>query len=117
VVGAGLPGWWPARSSAARSPRHKPWNRGYSYDGYAYDPGYGYAPGYTYAPAYAYSPDYSYAPGGYAPGYSDYAYVPGGYTTSYSAGDDVAYCSQRFRSYDRASGTYMGYDGQRHSCP
>lgn len=28
-----------------------------------------------------------------------------------------AYCSQRFRSYDPASGTYMGYDGVRHSCP
>ncbi|HZH52689.1 MAG TPA: BA14K family protein [Microvirga sp.] len=29
----------------------------------------------------------------------------------------VAYCSQRFRSYDPASGTYLGYDGQRHPCP
>jgi hypothetical protein len=29
----------------------------------------------------------------------------------------VAYCSQRFRSYDPASGTYMGYDGYRHPCP
>ncbi len=27
------------------------------------------------------------------------------------------YCSQRYRSYDPASGTYLGYDGQRHSCP
>jgi len=32
-------------------------------------------------------------------------------------GDDDAYCSQRFRSYDPSSGTYMGYDGRRHSCP
>jgi hypothetical protein len=24
---------------------------------------------------------------------------------------------QRFRSYDPASGTYLGYDGQRHPCP
>lgn len=95
----------------------QPWNWGYGYDGYAYGPDYGYAPGYAYAPAYAYSPDYTYAPGGYTPGYSDYAYAPEGYTTGYSAGNDVAYCSQRFRSYDRASGTYMGYDGQRHSCP
>lgn len=29
----------------------------------------------------------------------------------------VAYCSQRFRSYDPASGTYLGYDGRRHPCP
>lgn len=27
------------------------------------------------------------------------------------------YCAQRFRSYDPASGTYLGYDGERHSCP
>jgi BA14K-like protein len=27
------------------------------------------------------------------------------------------YCAQRYRSYDPASGTFMGYDGQRHPCP
>ena len=31
--------------------------------------------------------------------------------------DDVAYCSQRFKSYDPRSGTYLGYDGLRHPCP
>ena len=31
--------------------------------------------------------------------------------------DAVAYCMQRFRSYDPASGTYLGYDGRRHPCP
>ena len=34
-----------------------------------------------------------------------------------SGGDDVAYCQQRFRSYDVSSGTYLGYDGMRHPCP
>jgi hypothetical protein len=29
----------------------------------------------------------------------------------------TAYCQQTFRSYDPASGTYLGYDGLRHSCP
>jgi hypothetical protein len=29
----------------------------------------------------------------------------------------VGYCSRRFRSYDPASGTYLGYDGYRHPCP
>ncbi|WP_244610726.1 BA14K family protein [Microvirga pakistanensis] len=29
----------------------------------------------------------------------------------------AAYCAQRYRSYDPASGTYLGYDGQRHPCP
>jgi hypothetical protein len=33
------------------------------------------------------------------------------------ASDAVAYCAQRFRSYDPASGTYLGYDGRRHPCP
>ncbi len=33
------------------------------------------------------------------------------------ANANVAYCSQRFRSYDPASGTYLGYDGYRHPCP
>jgi hypothetical protein len=34
------------------------------------------------------------------------------------AGDDaVAYCTQRYKSYDPASGTYLGYDGKRHPCP
>jgi hypothetical protein len=31
--------------------------------------------------------------------------------------DSVAYCMQRFKSYDPASGTYLGYDGDRHPCP
>jgi alanine dehydrogenase len=29
----------------------------------------------------------------------------------------VAYCSQRFRSYDPASGTYLAKDGGRRPCP
>ena len=29
---------------------------------------------------------------------------------------DDRYCSQHYRSYDPASGTYMGYDGRRRSC-
>jgi hypothetical protein len=33
------------------------------------------------------------------------------------AGDAVAYCMQRFRSYDPQSGTYLGFDGLRHPCP
>jgi len=31
--------------------------------------------------------------------------------------DEVEYCMRRFKSYDPDSGTYMGYDGVRHSCP
>ncbi|ETR78678.1 hypothetical protein X566_14170 [Afipia sp. P52-10] len=29
----------------------------------------------------------------------------------------IAYCSQRFRSYDPASGTYLAKDGYRRPCP
>lgn len=32
-------------------------------------------------------------------------------------GDAASYCAQRYRSYDPASGTYLGYDGLRHPCP
>lgn len=33
-------------------------------------------------------------------------------------GDDaVAYCMQRYRSYDPSSGTFMGHDGIRRPCP
>jgi len=37
-----------------------------------------------------------------------YAQAPGGADAS---------CAARFRSYDPASGTYLGYDGVRHPCP
>lgn len=33
------------------------------------------------------------------------------------ANEAAAYCAQRFRSYDPASGTYLGNDGYRHACP
>jgi hypothetical protein len=77
------------------------------YYGYSYDPGYSYAP----APGYSYGP----APGNYNYGYS---YSPGYNSYGYSPGQrDAAYCTQRYRSYDPSSGTYLGYDGIRHPCP
>lgn len=30
---------------------------------------------------------------------------------------DMAQCADRYRSFDPASGTYLGYDGERHVCP
>lgn len=53
-----------------------------------------------------------YGPGYYGPGYypPPVAYGP-------PPGDAIAYCMQRFRSYDPNSGTYLGYDGGRHPCP
>lgn len=40
-----------------------------------------------------------------------YAAPPGDYD------DAVAYCMQRYRSYDPYSQTYLGFDGLRHPCP
>ena len=51
--------------------------------------------------------------------YSDYGYGSA-YDEDYVAGSPdsaVAYCQQRFRSYDPRSGTYLGFDGYRHPCP
>jgi hypothetical protein len=63
---------------------------------------------------------------GFGPGYYDYGYDYGYDDSAYAyvapgAGvavdDSVAYCQQRFRSYDPSTGTYMGYDGLPHPCP
>ena len=55
---------------------------------------------------------------GYGPGYGYSGYDPGyGYAAPYAGGDQVGYCQQRFRSYDPASGTYLGFDALRHPCP
>jgi len=34
----------------------------------------------------------------------------------YGGGDWLAYCSSKYRSFDPATGTYLGYDGYRHPC-
>ena len=75
----------------------------YGYPRYGY--GYGYGSGLGVglalsAPYYATTPYYGYDRGYYAGG-----------------DDDVAYCINRFQSYDPASRTYLGYDGFRHTCP
>jgi hypothetical protein len=60
---------------------------------------------------------YGYGYGG--PAYYDDQYYDDGAVAVApdTGGDDVAYCRQRFRSYDPASGTYLGNDGLRHPCP
>ena len=60
--------------------------------------------GYGYGPYYG--DDYA---------YDNYYYDDGssGYVVS---GVDPAYCAQRYRSWDPASGTYLGNDGLRHPC-
>jgi hypothetical protein len=57
------------------------------------------------------------APYYYGPGYYPQPYYPApGYYQDAPDGD-VGYCMQRYRSYDPGSGTYLGNDGRRHSCP
>jgi len=59
---------------------------------------------------------YNYAPG-YGPGRL-YNYAPGAIAQSpETLGGYGAWCAARFRSYDPASGTYLGFDGMRHPCP
>jgi hypothetical protein len=50
---------------------------------------------------------------------SQYPYYGSGYDSYPQDGsvDSSAYCASRFKSYDPASGTYLGYDGLRHPCP
>ena len=76
------------------------------------DYGYGYDPNY-YGDQYAYDP-----------GYDSYAYDTGPVVAfdqpvpvEGPVVADPSYCVQRYRSYDPASGTYLGYDGLRHPCP
>lgn len=57
------------------------------------------------APYYYGEPHY-YPPAAYGPGYYP---APG-------VGVDASYCASRYRSYDPATGTYLGYDGVRHPC-
>jgi hypothetical protein len=83
---------------------------GYGWNGGYWRPGYGVGAGVVAGAAL----------GGY---YGGYGYDNGYYDTGYygsSSGyssDATAYCSQRFKSYDPSSGTYLGYDGVRHPCP
>jgi hypothetical protein len=75
------------------------WGGSYGYDDYAY------APGYSYGDSYAYDDGGVYAEDGYAA------------APAASSDSDDQYCMQRYRSYDPGSGTYLGYDGERHPCP
>jgi BA14K-like protein len=88
--------------------------------GYAGGPPSGGPPGYAGGPPSGGPPGYAGGPpSGGPPGYAGGppAGGPPGYAGGPPAGDAVASCMQRFRSYDPKTGTYLGNDGQRHSCP
>jgi hypothetical protein len=104
-----------ARSSGSRfAGNGRNWHRG----GRGYGFGAGFAAGaligagsYGYGYGYPYGDDYAYD-NGY--GYEDDAYAA---APAYEGGGDAQACAQQYRSYDPASGTYLGYDGARHPCP
>jgi BA14K-like protein len=75
----------------------------------------GFAAGATIGSALA-APSYYYGYGG--PYYDSYGYDydDGPYAAAPAYSDGDAYCAQRYRSYDPATGTYLGYDGIRHPC-
>lgn len=107
------PGWGPG------------WNRpGWNRPGWG--PGWGWN-----RPAWGWGPGWN---TGWGPGWGYYdntgAWIAGAAATGLAVGaiaaansepvygsDAVAYCMQRFRSYDPRTGTYLGYDGLRHPCP
>jgi len=112
----------PVASGYGRGWNNGGWNGGWRHHGYR--PGIGFAAGLAAGSALGYGY------GGYYDGYyadngyygDDYAYNDGDYDTGatgyvVSSSDDPSSCAQRYRSYDPASGTYLGYDGQRHPCP
>jgi hypothetical protein len=92
------------------------------YAGGGYRHGYGQGLGFVGGLAVGSALGYGY--GGYYGDdyYADNGYYDGGYDSgpSYvvSSGQngDSDYCAQRYKSYDPASGTYLGFDGLRHPC-
>jgi hypothetical protein len=93
--------------------------------GGALDYGYGgYGDPYTYFGYYdpGYSPDYS------TDSYANDSDANGSYASDDSGDDgydgavvssdaDPSWCARRYRSYDPASGTYLGRHGRRYPCP
>ena len=73
-------------------------------DNYAYDSGYG--------DSYAYDNGVTFNSGLPLVTFDQQAPVEGPVAVT----GDASYCAQRYRSYDPASGTYLGFDGMRHPC-
>jgi hypothetical protein len=72
------------------------------------------AAGYAGSGYYGNSGYGAYASAGYDTGGGDTYILRGNYM---SEADAVAYCAQRFRSYDAESQTFLAYSGERVSCP
>jgi BA14K-like protein len=99
AVGAGI-----ATGAAIAAGGYDPYYYG---DNYAYDSGY-------YGDSYAYDTGATFTTGLPLVAFDQPVPVVEG---PVAVGGDASYCAQRYRSYDPASGTYLGFDGLRHPCP
>jgi len=81
-------------------------------DNYAYDPSYA-GDNYGYDNSYAYDNGATFNSGLPLVTFGQPAPVD---QMTVAVGGDASYCAQRYRSYDPASGTYLGFDGLRHPC-
>ncbi|HQS07260.1 MAG TPA: BA14K family protein [Xanthobacteraceae bacterium] len=124
---AGRPGWgrpgWAGRPAWGPGPgwNRSGWGPGWGRPGWG--PRWGYAP--VYGPGWGWGPGWG---GGWGPGWGYGGAVATGVVIGSAAAlaanqgpgpgtNWVAYCSQRYRSYNPRTGTFLGYDGRRHPCP
>lgn len=91
----------------------RPYYRRAYYGGY-YRPYYG---GGYYPYSYGYNYPYGYGAAAVTGAVIGSAIASQPVVTGSIGSSGSAYCAQRYRSYNPATGTYLGYDGQRHSCP
>ena len=99
--------------------RGRGWHRPPPRYGY-YHPGWR-GPGYYARPGYSgryYYNDYNAALAAGVFGLATGAIIAGAAANNQRAAtsDYIAYCSQRYRSFNPATGTYTGYDGLQHRC-
>jgi hypothetical protein len=107
VAGAALGG-----VAAATSP----WWGGY-YGNYPYSYPYGYSGTYAYAPGYNYNYGYATPAWGFGESTNGYAQPEWNGTYGYGVPRDQAWCESHYRSYNPATGMFLGYDGRYHACP
>lgn len=110
--GWGGPGWGGPGWRGGWGPGYPGWNRPV-----VVGPGWGWGPGWGGCGwgGCGWGPGAGFATGVIVG--SAIAAPPPGVVYAAPPGSAVAYCMRRFKSYNPATGTYLGYDGRRHRCP
>lgn len=108
------------RAHSFSGPRVRSFSRG-AYRSRAFGPSYAYKGGRHFGRGYGHHHRRHFRRG-FVVGYPYYYYPD--YYDDYYYDDDVGYsddavarCAARYRSFDPASGTFLGNDGERHLCP